>query len=313
VVLDWDTEEEQDKINYGLDGSSEEELVTFEELYIRQYKPSLKKPSSNNMNDFISENYKSFNEVEKMVALGLINIYHADHDIIETKIPPLIEPIVGRSIFDDLLYQNILTSGYFPKNVDVFINKMTHGYSFKYNDSVWNALMQTITIKDTNNITGIKDSLSILRILYDKFEGDKSNFVVFLGFSLAGYQNTALINLFIRIIECFLRNKIAEDDFEKTYKSLLGSIFLNDTETEEEIIPFVYFKYFLGKIGVKNYFGDDDIDVTISKNNFPLQGKSTDAYKIIFEEFPNRNTKNIIGNNKFLFIRHSLPFIINNN
>jgi len=306
IVLDWDTEEEQDKTNYGLDGSAEQELVTFDKLYIRQYKPSLKKSSSNSMNDYINTSFNEQNETEKMFALGLLNMYHTEKDKIEVDIIPYEPLIVGESIYNDLLYQSILTAGYFPKNADVFINKMTHGYSHKYRDSVWNTLIQTITIKDKNNITGIKDSLSILRLLYDKFEGDKSNFVVFLGYTSSGCQNTGLMNLFFKILEFFIRNNIAEDDFEKTYKSLLGNIFLNDSDTEEYVVPYLFFKYFLGKTGAKNYFGDDAIDVTISKDDFLYEGEEDDEYKLVFKSYPKRTLNSIMGSNKFLFVEHNL-------
>ena len=256
VVMEMDTDDPEPEMTYGLDGTPEENIVSFADLYIRQYKSELKKQSSTSMSNYVSDFYKNLSTNEKVAALRLVPIKDTDNKTIYHTLLTKDKIISASNIFDDLLYSDVVNSGYFGNNVSLFNDKAFVGHSNIFNDTIWNLLIKTIFIVDEDKIEGVKDSLSLIKIIYDKFtDNDPYLFAAILSaYRPDIYEwdiesnESALFNLFIRIYEALKRNNIAEDKYEEYFNKYVGLLFVGDN-SETGILPFELFKYFVSAIG----------------------------------------------------------------
>ena len=284
VVMEMDIDDPDPEMTYGLDGTPESTAVTFADLYIRQYKPYLKQTTSTDMSTYVTDEYKNMSIEEKVIALRLVptNIDNRVYPICVTK-NPIVE---DGNMFDSMLYRDIVVSGYFGNNVSLFLNKSLSGVSDEYMDTIWNALIKTIFIKDEDNIIGVKDSTSIIKIIYDRFTNtDKYLFAALLGsYRDSEFWNnvdnvvstmwnnetneSALLNLFIRIYEALKRNNIADSDYEEYFNKYVGAIFVDDIDATD-ILPYDLFEYFISACGFKQLISESgDTSVNFDSTKF---------------------------------------------
>jgi len=282
VVLELDTPESAPAMDYGLDGTPEEAVVTFSTLYIRQYKTEINKTSDLDLDKLTTQEYKNMSTNEKALALRILpsainatlketlngdNISRAVVLPLSTSNVKLIETL---SIYDDMLLIDIVRNGYFATIGGFLSNRCTSGVSLKYKDTVWNALIKTFFIKDKDNIIGVQDSVSQIKILYDRFNGaDPWDFAALLGPTRNIYSSeSALMNLFVRIYESIKRNGIASSDYESYFNGCVGTVFMND-DTMTDILPYELFHIFLCGIGAMNDIAEGDVtDIDLSKFDF---------------------------------------------
>jgi len=278
VVLELDTPESAPAMDYGLDGTPEEAVVSFSTLYIRQYKTEINKTLDLDLNKITTQEYKNMSINEKALTLRILPAaikatLKYDSGSKEVVLPlatskhKIIETI---SIYDDMLLIDVVRNGYFATLGGFLSNRCTSGVSLKYKDTVWNALIKTFFIKDKDNIIGVQDSVSQIKILYDRFNGvDPWDFAALLGPTNNIYSSeSALINLFIRIYESIKRNNIASSDYQDYFNGCIGTIFMND-DTATDILPYELFHMFLCSIGVMNDITEGDVlDIDLSKYDF---------------------------------------------
>jgi len=263
--------------NYGLGGTPIDSTVTLGNLYFRNMK-SLAKPLTskkafnlNMTNDaFIYFMSSSQFIVEFDQVCDRIEFPNGSYLLSTQNSNGFITPVFNNTIpydtyEEDRIYEEIFRTGFFPSDISNAISKMKFGFSRKYNDSVWNLLLDAIEIKQDGTIVSINSARTTLQEIYMSFSDITSNdLIAMLSAPKMIIENndearrdvySALTTLYLKIALYLKENEssIAYTDWETSFNEAVGRIFLDD-ELEENILPYQSFLIFIASSGMLNAF-----------------------------------------------------------
>ena len=273
IVLDFSSDDDAiPEMTYGLDGQFTDGTITFSNLYIREYKSAIRKENvSTTAKDYLIADFNNAPLPEKLFICLPASIDYSVSDLTLEKTLKL-DDLRVHSIYDDMIYKDILKTAYFPVNGDFFNEKVGSGLTI-YGDTIWGLLIRAIHFKDTDTIIDVGDAWSTLKILYSKFTSITDwELALFLSPAVRKInpkdrvivtEHSALLTLCSKIYTYLKANNVASDDYESTFNKLVGLLFKNDNSATG-ILPYEIFKAFLSLIGEADYSVDSQNGIFIN-------------------------------------------------
>jgi hypothetical protein len=206
------------------------------------------------------------------VVMGDGTVYTSSFEVLSDIKAYIDHPPVTDTDAENFVVSEIARTGYFSSNIDLGISKCTSGISNRYKTTVWTELMDGIEIADDGSIRSVNSAKSYLQSLYQSYADlTEEQMVIMLSsyeFLSGGFDDSvdhnrnsysALTTLFLKIF-LYLKEKkdtIAYADWESTFDSIVGKLFMDD-ELETEILPYELFVAWVCGIGGHVAFSDSD-------------------------------------------------------